>query len=142
MASDTDLIRPAQLNDGVVTNAAYTVAHAIKDWLADGLAGRTPKTVSTQREVLEPPIGIIGAVPLRELPAATVRSALKELAARDAARCGGRAPIAPDDLQESGPRRAVDAARVAPHLCLSAVRQRDGDRGDQPPHGPQFIECY
>src|SRR5215470_7758814 len=25
-------------NDGVVTNAAYTVAQAIKDWLADGLA--------------------------------------------------------------------------------------------------------
>jgi hypothetical protein len=60
------------LNDGVVTNAAHTVAQAIKDWLADGLAGRAPKTVSTQREVLEPLIGIIGAVPLRELTAATV----------------------------------------------------------------------
>jgi hypothetical protein len=43
-----------ELNDGVVANAGYTVAHAIKDWLADGLAGRAPKTVSTQREVLEP----------------------------------------------------------------------------------------
>jgi hypothetical protein len=28
-----------ELNDGVVTNAAYTVAQAIRDWLADGLAG-------------------------------------------------------------------------------------------------------
>lgn len=28
-----------ELNDGVVTNAGYTVAQAIKDWLADGLAG-------------------------------------------------------------------------------------------------------
>jgi len=65
-----------ELNDGVVTNAAYTVAQAINDWLADGLAGRAPKTVSTQREALEPLIGIIGAVPLRELTAATVRSAL------------------------------------------------------------------
>jgi hypothetical protein len=54
-----------ELNDGVVTNAAYTVVQAIEDWLADGLAGRAPKTVSTQREVLEPLIGIIGAVPLR-----------------------------------------------------------------------------
>ena len=43
-----------ELNDGVVTNAAYTVAQAINDWLTDGLAGRAPKTVSTQREVLEP----------------------------------------------------------------------------------------
>jgi hypothetical protein len=76
----------AELHDGVVTNAAYTVAQAIKDWLADGLAGRAPKTVSTQREVLEPLIDIIGAVPLRELSAATVRSALKDLAATRATR--------------------------------------------------------
>jgi len=75
-----------ELNDGVVTNAGYTVAQAIKDWLADGLAGRAPKTVSTQREVLEPLIGIIGTVPLRELSAATVRSALKDLAATRATR--------------------------------------------------------
>ena len=27
------------------------------------------------------------------------------------------APVAPDDLQKSGPRRAVDAVRAAPHLC-------------------------
>src|SRR5271170_445614 len=50
-----------ELDDGVVTNAAYTVAQAINDWLADGLAGRAPKTVSTQREVLEPLLDIIGA---------------------------------------------------------------------------------
>ena len=55
------------------------------------LLGRAPKTVSTQREVLEPLIGIIGAVPLRELTAATVRSALKELAATRATRTVGMA---------------------------------------------------
>lgn len=76
-------------NDGVVTNAAYTVAQAIKDWLADGLAGRAPKTVSTQREVLEPLIDIIGVVPLRELSAPAVRSALKDLAATRATRTVG-----------------------------------------------------
>ena len=75
-----------ELNDGVVTNAACTVAQAIEDWLADGLAGRAPKTVSTQREVLEPLIGIIGAVSLGELSAATFRSALKDLAATRATR--------------------------------------------------------
>ena len=64
-----------ELDDGVVTNASYTVAYAIEEWLADGLAGRAPKAVSTQREVLEPLIDIIGAVPLRELSAPTVRSA-------------------------------------------------------------------
>jgi len=36
------------LNDGMVTNASYTVAQAVKDWLADGLAGRAPKTVGSQ----------------------------------------------------------------------------------------------
>jgi hypothetical protein len=66
----------AGLHDGIVTNASYTVAQAIKDWLADGLASRVPKTVSTQREVLEPLIDIVGAVPLRELSAPMVRSAL------------------------------------------------------------------
>src|SRR5690242_17239749 len=75
-----------ELNDGVVTNAAYTVAQAIEDWLADGLAGRAPKTVSTQREVLEPLIDIIGALPLRELSAANVRSVLKDLGATRATR--------------------------------------------------------
>jgi len=78
-----------ELDDGVVTNAAYTVAQAINDWLADGLAGRAPKTVSTQREVLEPLIDIIGTVPLRELSAPTVRSALKDLAATRATRTVG-----------------------------------------------------
>jgi hypothetical protein len=63
-----------ELNDGVVTNASYTVAHAIEDWLADGLAGRAPKMVSTQREVLEPLIDIIGAVPLGELSAGAGRA--------------------------------------------------------------------
>jgi len=75
-----------ELNDGVVTNADYTVEQAIRDWLADGLAGRAPKTVSTQREVLEPLIDIIGPVPLRELSAAHVRAALKDLAATRATR--------------------------------------------------------
>ena len=32
----------AELHDGVVTHASYTVAHAIDGWLADGLAGRAP----------------------------------------------------------------------------------------------------
>ena len=52
--------------------------------------GAIPVTVSTQREVLEPLIGIIGAVPLRELSVATVRSALKELAVTRATRTVAR----------------------------------------------------
>ena len=50
------------------------------DYLADGLLGRAPKTIRTQREVLEPLLPILGNVPLRELTAADVRSALIKLA--------------------------------------------------------------
>ena len=60
------------------------------DSLADGLPGRAPKTISTQREVLKPLISILGNVPLRELTAADVRSALIKLAATRATRTVSR----------------------------------------------------
>src|SRR5215468_776813 len=75
-----------ELNDGVVREAAYTVAQAIRDYLADGLPGRAPKTVSTQREVLDPLLPILGNIPLRELTAADVWSALTKLATTRATR--------------------------------------------------------
>ena len=75
-----------ELNDGVVSEAGYTVAQAIRDYLADGLPGRALKTIRTQREVPEPLLPILGSVPLRELTAADVRSALIMLAATRATR--------------------------------------------------------
>ena len=62
------------------------MAQAIRDYLADGLPGRAPKTIRTQREVLEPLLPILGNVPLRELAAADVRSALIKLATTRATR--------------------------------------------------------
>lgn len=76
----------SDLDAGVHSPASYTVRAVVDDWLADGLSGRAPKTVSTQREVLDPLLDIIGAVPLRQLSAANVRSALKDLAATRATR--------------------------------------------------------
>jgi integrase len=76
----------SDLDAGVHSPVSYTVRAAVDDWLAEGLSGRAPKTVSTQREVLEPLLDIIGAVPLRQLSAANVRSALKDLAATRATR--------------------------------------------------------
>jgi integrase len=76
----------SDLDAGVHSPASYTVRAAADDWLAEGLSGRAPKTVSTQREVLEPLLDIIGVVPLRQLSAANVRSALKDLAATRATR--------------------------------------------------------
>ena len=67
------------LDDGVVTQADYTVRKALEDWLKDGLPGRSAKTVSTYTEVTGPVSEIIGKIPLRDLTAADVRSALTKL---------------------------------------------------------------
>jgi hypothetical protein len=75
-----------ELNDGVVSEAGYTVAQAMRDYLADGLPGRAPKTIRTRREILEPLFPILGNVPLRELTAVGVRSALIKLATTRATR--------------------------------------------------------
>ena len=55
-----------ELRDGLHTSATYTVRPAVNDWLADGLDGRAPKTVSTYREVLDPLVALIGSAKLRE----------------------------------------------------------------------------
>ena len=70
-----------ELRDGLRTSATYTVRQAINDWLADGLDGRAPKTVSTYREVLDPLVALIGSAKLRDLSAPQVRSALVKLSA-------------------------------------------------------------
>ena len=70
-----------ELRDGLRTSATYTVRQAVNDWLADGLDGRAPKTVSTYREVLDPLVALIGSAKLRDLTAPQVRSALVKLSA-------------------------------------------------------------
>ncbi len=70
-----------EVDEGVLTQADYTVQKAISDWLAEGLPGRSAKTISTYSEVLTPLAAIIGKVPLRELTAANVRSELTKLGA-------------------------------------------------------------
>jgi integrase len=61
--------------------AHYTVRQAAEDWLANGLEGRSAKTVTTNRNVLGPVLAVIGRRKLRELSAADVRRALSEMAA-------------------------------------------------------------
>jgi integrase len=75
-----------ELDNGVRTAPHYTVRQAVDDWLAFGLADRSPKTMSTRREVVTPLADLIGAVKLRELTAADVRRALDELATTRATR--------------------------------------------------------
>ena len=75
----------AQLDKGVTPKAGYThytVRQAAEDWLAHGLDGRSPKTVTKNQNVLEPILAVIGARKLRDLSAADVRQALAAMAAR------------------------------------------------------------
>jgi len=75
-----------ELREGVRSSPKYTVQNAVEDWLAQALDGRAAKTISTNREVLEPLTALIGAARLRELTAAEVRSALAQLATTRSAR--------------------------------------------------------
>jgi site-specific recombinase XerD len=62
-------------------HANYTVRQAAKDWLANGLAGRSAKTIKVNQNMLEPILKVIGARKLRDLSAADVRQALSTMAA-------------------------------------------------------------
>jgi integrase len=61
-------------------HANYTVRQAAEDWLANGLAGRSAKTVKKNQNMLEPILKVIGARKLRDLSAAEVRQALSRMA--------------------------------------------------------------
>jgi hypothetical protein len=72
-----------QLDKGITPKAGYvhyTVWQAAEDWLATGLDGRSPKTVTKNQNVLAPMLKVIGARKLRELTAADVRRALATMA--------------------------------------------------------------
>jgi integrase len=74
-----------QIDKGVTPKAGYahyTVRQAASDWLAHGLDGRSPKTVTKNQNVLEPILAVIGARKLRDLTADDVRQALAAMAAR------------------------------------------------------------
>ena len=76
----------SELDAGVWSTAAYTVEKAVADWPAEGLPGRPAKTVEVNRDSLRPVLGVIGAIPLRDLTVQDVRTALKKMAATHATR--------------------------------------------------------
>ena len=74
-----------ELDKGIVPKtgyANYTVRQAAEDWFANGLDGRSAKTIKKNQNVLEPILKVIGARKLRELTAADVRQALAKMATR------------------------------------------------------------
>jgi integrase len=66
----------AEQDAGVEPVTGYTVQRAIEDWLAEGLDGRSARTVALNREVLKLVVGMLGGVELRKLTAHQVRRAL------------------------------------------------------------------
>ena len=94
----------SELDAGVRTAHGYTVEKAVADWLAEGLPGRTAKTVEVNRDALRPLLAVIGTIPLRDLTVQDVRTALTKMAAR----------IPPGRLQKA-------------HNCLTrALRHAEG----------------
>jgi integrase len=69
----------ADLDAGVQSPATYTVQAAVDDWLAEGLSGRSERTLTLYRDGVKPLTDKIGAKPLGKLTAADVRSALAGL---------------------------------------------------------------
>src|ERR1022692_4342020 len=70
------------LESGVRASPNYTVRRAAEDWLAEGLDGRSAKTIKKNENVLAPILTAIGARRLRELTAGDVRQALRAMAGR------------------------------------------------------------
>jgi integrase len=76
----------SELDAGVRTVSGYTVDKTVADWLADGLPGRTAKTVEVNRDSLQPLLAVIGKIPLKDLAVQDVRMALSKMAATHATR--------------------------------------------------------
>jgi hypothetical protein len=82
----------SDLEAGIRTPASrYTVGQAVEDWLHDGLNGRSGKTVTLYRQVLQPVVDCIGKAALRELTAQDVRQSLAEVARTRSSRTVGMA---------------------------------------------------
>jgi integrase len=76
----------AEHDSGVQPEHAYTVQRAVDDWLAEGLDGRSARTVTLNRHILKPVTAVIGTIELRMLTAHDVRRALVRLAAGHSSR--------------------------------------------------------
>jgi hypothetical protein len=72
----------AELDAGIRSSAGCTVRQAVDDWLREGLDGRSERTRTLYKGLLEPVLAIIGGRSLRNLSASDVRSALGQLTSR------------------------------------------------------------
>ena len=86
-----------ELDQGIVPKtgyANYTVRQTAGDWLANGLEGRSAKTVTKNQNVLDPILTVIGTRKLRQLTAADVRQALAAMATTYSSAAVNMGPLA------------------------------------------------
>jgi hypothetical protein len=123
----------SDIEAGVRAPASYTVQAAVDDWLAEGLPGRSERTLTLYRGGVKPLTDKIGARQLRKLTAAEVRSALTglsgELSTRSlqiAHNCEAQAcshPRADHTVLVSGPGNAR-LRDSSPERRISPVKRR------------------
>ena len=64
----------AEQDSGVQPEHGYTVQRAVDDWLAEGLDGRSARTVRLNHDVLKLVTAIIGNIELRKLTTGLVNA--------------------------------------------------------------------
>jgi integrase len=113
-----------ELDAGITPRAAYTLADAAAAWLAQGLSGRSEKTVTMNRYILQPVVDVIGHRPLRKLTAADVRAALETMAATRSTRTVALAHNALERVI-----RHAEASDLVRRNVASLVRPPQGRQG-------------
>jgi integrase len=111
----------SELDSGQRASPNYTVRRAAEDWLAEGLDGRSAKTIEKNENVLAPILAIIGPRRLRELTADDVRQALMAMASRYSS-----AAVA---MGHSALRRAIRHAEARDLVARNVAMLVDTPRG-------------
>ena len=113
-----------ELDAGITPRAGYTLADAVDAWLAQGLSGRSEKTVTMNRYILQPVVDAIGHIPLHKLTAADVRAALEAIAATRSTRT---VALAHNALERT--IRHAEAGDLVRRNVASLVRPPQGQAG-------------
>ena len=96
----------AQVDKGVRPRRHYTVGDALDDWLAHGLDGLAPSTVTLYRDTIAKALREeLGSVKLTALTAGAVQKALANLASR----------------------RSTRTVQIAHNILVRAIRQAERD---------------
>ena len=111
----------AERDSGVQPERAYTIQRAIDDWLAEGLDGRSARTVRLNQDVLKLVSAVIGDIELRLLTAHDVRRALVKVAAGNSSRTV--------TLAHNGLTRALRHAEANRHVAHNVATLVDTPKG-------------